>query len=194
MHYLLTPTHPKIEGGIFQSSISDREALTVTLPLGNIEAACAQAQSYVKNGIGDDILPSSITSSKFQSAPISANRWLSLASPGPEHAGEDDYFSSDFADERLERTFGKLGESGTRLCFLYGGSDQHVPATVNKEKLVGQWHEHIKKRGGVVDEASGIVEGASHTLKEGGKALEELVGRVVSFLLTSNMPRTAISL
>ena len=39
-------------------------------------------------------------------APVSAKRRLSLASPGPSHSGEDDFFSSDLDDERLATTFG----------------------------------------------------------------------------------------
>ena len=184
MHYLLSrPNLPEIDGAIFQGSVSDRETLTMSLPHAEYEAACLLAQKYIDEGRGEDILPSSVTKSSFTSAPVSAMRFLSLASPAPLHAGEDDYFSSDLADEKLEKTFGALRNTGTmRICFLYSGSDQYVPDSVDKVKMVERWHEYVKKGGSVVDEGSGVVGGATHTLIEGGKGLEDLVKRVVGFL------------
>ena len=183
MHYLLAkPALPKIDGAIFQGSVSDREAMTMFLPPSMYNSACTLAQSYIDDGRGDDILPFSVTKSSYMSAPVSANRFFSLASPAPLHAGEDDYFGSDLADDRLEKTFGVLGRTGTRLCFLFSGKDQHVPGTIDKLKMVERWHQHVKKGGAVVDESSGVVDGATHTLKEGGKGLEDLVKRIVGFL------------
>ena len=184
MHYLLSPLVQltKIDGGIFQASASDREIIVQTLSPAEYESACSLAKAYVNDGRGDDILPLNATKSVFDRSPVSAQRWLSLASPGPEHAGQDDYFSSDLDDKRLQHSFGRLGKSGARLCFLFSGSDQYVPETVDKEKLIGRWHEHIRRGGGVIDEGSGIVPGASHTLKEAGNGLDDLVGRVVAFV------------
>ena len=76
------------------------------------------AQRYVREGKENDVLPNEATGMLFP-APMSAKRYLSLISPGPEHAGEDDYFSSDFDDERLKGTFGKVGRTGTPM--LVGG-------------------------------------------------------------------------
>ena len=183
MHYLLSrPSLPEIDGVIFQGSVSDRETLTMSLPHAEYEAACQHAQKYIDEGRGEDILPFSITESSFTSAPVSAKRFLSLASPGPLHAGEDDYFSSDLADERLEKTFGVLRSTGTRICFLFSGSDQYVPDSVDKVKMVERWHDYVRNGSSVVDEASGVVDGATHTLSEGGKGLEDLVKRVIGFL------------
>ena len=183
MHYSIQPgLRPKIQGVIFQASASDREALVTLIPSDEYRSACAVARSYIDNGKGEDILPFKLTSSSFQTAPVSARRWLSFASPGPDHAGEDDYFSSDFDDERLGRIFGELGEKGLRICFLYSGNDQYVPGAIDKSKLVESWHKHIRQRGGVIDEGSGVVRGASHTLKEGGTSLEDLIERVIGFL------------
>ena len=183
MHYLLSkPALPKVDGAIFQASASDREVMTMFLPPSSYDSSCALAQSYIDEGRADDILPFSATKLLFMSAPVSAKRFLSLASPGPLHAGEDDYFSSDLEDKRLEKTFGALGKTVTRLSFLFSGRDQYVPSTVDKMKMVERWHEHVRRGGGVIDERSGVVGGATHTLKEGGKGLEDLVKRVVGFL------------
>ena len=183
MHYLLSqPILPDIDGAIFQGSVSDRETLTMSLPHSEYEAACLLAQKYIDEGRGEDILPFSVTKSSFTSAPVSAKRFLSLASPGPLHAGEDDYFSSDLADEKLEKTFGALRNMAVRICFLYSGSDQYVPESVDKVRTVERWHEYVRNGSSVVDEGSGVVDGATHTLIEGGKGLEDLVKRVVGFL------------
>ena len=183
MHYCIGPgSRPQTHGAIFQASISDREALTTFVPSDDYQSTCAVAQSYLSDGRGEDILPFKLTTSSFQTAPMSARRWISLASPGPAHEGEDDFFSSDFDDERLSKIFEQLGKTGKRITFLYSGSDQYVPSAIDKPKLVEKWHEHVKRGGGIVDEGSGVVPGASHTLKEGGEPLKALVERVIGFL------------
>ena len=182
MHYSIHPgsRRPKIDGVIFQASASDRETLASLLSSDDYQSACAIAQSYISEGRGEDILPFKLTNSSFQKTPLSARRWMSLASP--DHKGEDDYFSSDFDDQRLSEIFGELAKTGKRISFLYSGSDQYVPSTIDKSKLVESWHEHVRRNGGIVDESSGVVTGASHTLKENGKPLEDLVKRIIGFL------------
>lgn len=182
MHYSIHPgsRRPKIDGVIFQASVSDRETLASWLSTDDYQSTCAIAQSYISEGRGEDVLPFKLTTSLFQTTPLSARRFISLASP--DHEGEDDYFSSDFDDQRLSKIFGELAKTGKRVSFLYSGSDQYVPSTIDKSKLVENWHKHVRRNGGIVDEGSGIVPGASHTLKEGGKPLEDLVERVIGFL------------
>ena len=156
--------------------------MNLSLPPSFYHAACHLAQKYIDEDRGKDILPFSATKPIFASAPVSAKRFVSLASPGPLHEGEDDHFSSDLADERLEMTFGKLGSMGLRISFLFGGRDQYVPERVDKVGMVERWCAFVRRGGGVVDEGSGVVDGATHTLIEGGKGLEDLVKRVVGFL------------
>ncbi|KAI4136062.1 MAG: hypothetical protein LQ347_000112 [Umbilicaria vellea] len=190
MHYLLSPgfeERPKINGAIMQASISDREAIPMMVAQATHDSAVKIAQAYVEDGRVEDIIPSNITGEAFPRTPISARRWLSLISPGPEHDGEDDYFSSDFGDERLRGTFGKIGAAGVPICFAYSGADEYVPDFVNKEKLVAKWERIIREGGGVVDEASGVVRGATHTMAKSTKqrtsedSVQDLVTRVVGF-------------
>lgn len=182
LHYLIAGgERPKIEGGILQSPVSDREALTSTLSPAEYESSVKLAREYIDDKRGGDVLPTRVTGAVFPS-PVSANRWMSLASPGPDHAGEDDYFSSDLDDERVKRTFGKAGASGTRISLLYGGNDQYVPDAVDKDRLLSKWIRHIQEGGGVVDESAGIIMGATHNLKEHGKPTEDLIGRVLGFI------------
>ena len=69
-----------------------------------------------------------------------------------------------------------------RIGFLFSGRDEYVPEGVDKVGMVERWGGFVRRGGGVVDEGSGVVEGATHTLVEGGRGLEELMGRVVGFL------------
>ena len=188
MHYLLSPEvggegrRPKIDGGIMQGCVSDREAMGTMIGSELIEKANTMAHEYVRQGKAEYTLPSDVTGPIFEKVPVTAKRWLSLASPGPDHDGEDDLFSSDLSNERLEETFGQLGKERARLCWLFGGKDQYVPVSIDKEEMVKRWEDLARKGGAAVDEASGIVQGASHTLEEGGEATTQLIRRVLEFL------------
>ena len=182
MHYLLSPgERPLIDGGIMQGSVSDREAMETFMIPELLYQSVKLAQQYVKEGKGNDVLPDHLTNTIFP-APVSAKRWLSLASPAPDHTGEDDYFSSDFDDKRLSETFGKLGEMKTPILILFGEKDQYVPNNVDRVQLVNKWKIHIKKGGGMLDEGSGVIPGMSHNVKELGAPLEDLTTRVSTFV------------
>ena len=181
MHYLISPgQRPKIDGAIMQAGISDREAFD-TLDDPDIKKGVDIAKRYVREGKENDALPGYVTGMVF-AAPVSAKRWLSLISPGPEHAGEDDYFSSDFDDERLKGTFGAIGKTGTPMLILFSGNDAHVPKHVDKQLLLNRWSRHIKEGGGIVDQNTAVIPGASHTLKELGQPMQNIFARVNSFL------------
>lgn len=115
-------------------------------------------------------------------ARCTARRWLSLTSPGPEHAGEDDMFSSDLDDRRFQLTFGVAGKRGVALMILYSGNDESVPAKVDKEVLVTRMTKAFVDAGGKLGNRSGILPGASHTVKEVGSIREDLHERVTDFL------------
>ena len=192
MHYFVSPEdskeeggkgkRPNVEGGIMQASVSDREALEESMPDGLYEKSVKVAREYVKEGKGEDVLPYSTTEG-YLDTPVSARRWLSLLSPGPEHSGEDDYFSSDLEDERLQRTFGKMGAQGARISILYGEKDQYVPERVDRKALVGKWERFVREGGGVVDSGSGIVQGANHNLEGVPETVtRDLVARVRGFV------------
>lgn len=182
MHYLVSPgERPPIDGAIMQASVSDREGIEMLADQNDLKKGAELAQRYVREGKENDVLPDCATNMLF-AAPMSAKRWLSLISPGPEHAGEDDYFSSDFDDARLRATFGKIGRTRTPILMLYSGSDAHVPESVDKQLLVDRWIRIIKEGGGVVDQDSAVIPGASHTLKELGQPAKDVTERVNAFL------------
>ncbi|KAL9611217.1 MAG: hypothetical protein Q9167_004131 [Letrouitia subvulpina] len=182
MHYLISDgDRPKVDGAILQAPVSDREAMRMVLREDEYQQSVETAQKWIDDGKGEDVLPSNIAF-PILGARCTAKRWLSLASPGPEHAGEDDLFSSDFGDEGVERVFGKAGKQKARLLILYSSHDQWVPETVNKAALVKRWGNCFVAAGGSLDDGSGILEGAGHTVKEQGEVLENFTARVVSFL------------
>lgn len=182
LHYLISDgERPKVDGGILQGAVSDREGMVMLMPPKEYDTIVKIAQEYIDNGRGDDCLPIALTGGVYPGA-CSASRWISIASPGPHHVGMDDYFSSDFSDERLTKTFGRVGLSKTPISILYGGQDQYVPTSIDKEALIQKWIRHVKEGGGVVDEDAGVIEGATHALKEGGKPLEELNRRIICFI------------
>lgn len=154
----------------------------MTLAPDDYDHLNARAHDFVRAGRGDDVLPRALSAKALPGVPLSARRWLSLASPGPAHEGPDDLFSSDLGDARLARSFGKAGATGVPLCILYGGADEHVPGFVDREKLVGRWVKAVREGGGRVDEGSGVLEGVGHTMAEGGEGREEFLRRVVGFL------------
>ncbi len=171
----------KIDGGILQGPVSDRQAIVAGLDATFYEGSCTLAQSMVDAGEGNEILPGKSMKSFFGAAPVSAKRWLSLASPN--HDGDDDFFSSDLTDEQLMKTFGKLPK-GTPLCIMHSGSDEYVPKDLDKEGLIHRWIGIVKKGDGVVDEVNSVVlEGATHNLAGcSEEVLSRLVKRVLGFL------------
>lgn len=149
-------------------------------PLTSDSLGCEAAKEMIDQGLGDEIVPPSKLNSMFP-APTSARRWLSLASPN--HDGDEDYFSSDLTDEQLLKTFGKL-TGASPLCVLISGSDEYMPAGVDKAKLLDRWSKIAKKGEGSIDVVnSGVVKGASHNYaKNGDEIVADLVKRVVGFL------------
>ena len=76
-----------------------------------------------------------------------------------------------------------MGQSGAKIAFLFGEVDEYVPPHVEREALIARWEKHIRDGGSAVDEtSSGILTQGSHTLKEGGLAVEELIAKVNGFV------------
>ncbi|KAF2838303.1 DUF1749-domain-containing protein [Patellaria atrata CBS 101060] len=174
-----------IQALILQAPVSDREALLLLQGPTAYTGSIQLAQRFIHDGRPHDCLPTSATAGFFPT-PVSATRWLSLASPPPDHTGADDLFSSDFSKERLRGTFGRLARLRPRVpvCVLYSGEDEFVPREVDKVALVGRWEEVVREAGGGWDGVNGgVVEGASHNMETDGEGVvAELVRRTVGFL------------
>ncbi|KAL8692000.1 MAG: hypothetical protein Q9218_002892 [Villophora microphyllina] len=172
---------PRVEGGILQAPVSDREAIEMIYPKEDLERYNALARQFVKDGRGEEVLPNEV-SLPLLGARTTASRWLSLSSPAPEHKGQDDMFSSDFSASRFDETFGMAGRRGAALMVLFSGNDGFVPKSVDKESLVERMEKAFVDAGGKLGKGSGVLPGASHTVKEEGDVREDLLKRVCGFL------------
>ncbi|KAK6350921.1 hypothetical protein TWF718_004103 [Orbilia javanica] len=186
MHYLCRlevsqQAHGRLDGAILQAPVSDREAMCAMMGKETYDRSWKHALRLIKSGRGGEIMPAQITKEVFE-APCSAFRWYSLTSPNMD--GEDDFFSSDIKEEVLETTFGKVVPAETPLLVVYSGSDEFVPAFVDKKALVERWVAVCVRNGVAVDVLnSGVVENATHNFagcEEG--VFEEFLGRVGRFL------------
>lgn len=186
MEYLVgakAEQRPTVDGVILQAPVSDREALANGLPQAFMHEADQLALKMCREGHDKDAMPNRLTKPAFGRVAITARRWVDIASPGPDHTGADDYFSSDLSDERLKNTFGKLPPTAP-LLILYGGSDEAVPESVNKDDLVYKWIKTVQEGGGNVDRLNGsIVAEATHNLNGCPEpVVRDLVQRVVGFV------------
>ncbi|PNS17621.1 hypothetical protein CAC42_3016 [Sphaceloma murrayae] len=188
MHYVSSPLQtgaeldrPRVAGIILQAPISDREALLHALDKSTYDHANDIAQKMVRDGKESDCMPNEITGAVFGQCAITAKRWLSLASP--DQKGDDDYFSSDLPDERLQATFGSISRD-THLLLLYGAADEHVPEYVKPVEMLERWTTFASKAGAKVHpESRALLRGASHNLNgDPQPVLDELYRRVTAFL------------
>jgi hypothetical protein len=183
-----------LDGVILQAPVSDREAIGHAFVHSN-EKLVETAQSFIREGRGDDVLPLALGQYYFGKTPISAYRWLSLLSPNKD--GDDDYFSSDLPDERLKLTFGTFPRQ-TPLLILCSGADEYVPAHVDVPAIIRRWSDIVQEGGGVVDsENSGIIKGAFHNfMGNDEQVVEGLCQRVGKFLsgIVSNQSSSAAQL
>jgi hypothetical protein len=195
---------PQVDGAIMQGAVSDREAvhavLTTAPPeIANVlqlayteSVAMAKEAIYAENDTLDVLLPLSLTSKLGfpASAPLGARRFLSLVSPdSPQSPEEDDLFSSDLTDKRLEETFGMIATRGilkSKLMVLLSGNDQFQTDDINKETLLMRWKAATNKtmQNMYDDENSGVILGANHSLRgpDQAAARGELAKRVAHFL------------
>ncbi|KAK5107446.1 hypothetical protein LTR62_001244 [Meristemomyces frigidus] len=177
-------SRPPVQGLILQAPVSDREAHEAHLPQAFLHEANQLALKMCREGHGTDAMPQRISRPAFGTQmSITAKRWVDVMSPGPEHAGAEDYFSSDLSDERFRATFGKIPPT-TPLLILYSGKEENVPASVDKDDLVARWIRIVQESGGEVDRNNGsIVPEATHNLNGcAAGVVRDLVSRVVGFL------------
>ncbi|KAK2767837.1 hypothetical protein FQN54_003998 [Arachnomyces sp. PD_36] len=197
---------PPIDGAILQSPVSDREALLHTLKTGvpgispeeltklyNEAIEFAKKPTYTEDK-QDVTMPISMTAKLGfpGDTVLTCRRFLSLTSPdSPRHPEEDDVFSSDLDDQRLQQTFGMIASRGLlkqTLLALPGGSDQYVPPWVNKSELLKRWENATNAGAGGKkiwdDERSGPIPGATHSPSgdEQTEPRRELVSRVKGYL------------
>lgn len=157
--------------------VSDREFIETSVPRTSYLTALTFAESFITSSQGDEILPVSMRP-LFEDTPITAQRWFDIAAPlhptTKRPQGADDFFSSDIGDDVLSETWGVVGKLGLPVTVLYSGEDEFVPASVDKKALVERWRKVLVGAGGKIGKSWGLVEGATHALKD---VSEETLGR-----------------
>ncbi|KAL4928395.1 uncharacterized protein BDV17DRAFT_264123 [Aspergillus undulatus] len=182
-------TRPVVDGAIMQAPVSDREAL-LQIVKGSPEARDAYDKllTFAREQPARTVCPLELTGlvGLDPQTPVNARRFCSLASPeSPAKPSEDDLFSTDITDDRLSETFGQVAARGllrTTLVALYSGNDEYAPDGVDKEAVLARW-KHATNAGGEEkwdDEASGIIPGASHNVRDEGQAW--LIEHVLNYL------------
>ncbi|KAJ5950720.1 uncharacterized protein N7479_009133 [Penicillium vulpinum] len=213
LHYLYSPNpvpnkdfdfglqhmvRPELDGAILQAPASDREGLEAIIESSSqpdeLRKVYDQLVSFAKKQPftaekSDTILPMNLTAklSFPPNTPLSARRFLSLVSPSsPEEPSDDDLFSSDLNDKRLQETFGMVGTRGiikSKLLCLYSGEDEYCPHWVDKELLLRRWQQATEAGGAKWDaENSAVIPGASHNVHDEGQ--QDLIDRVLRYLQT----------
>ncbi|KAH3673699.1 hypothetical protein WICMUC_003515 [Wickerhamomyces mucosus] len=173
IHYSLSLFKDNIDGIILQAPVSDREAIKQLLGDQVYDEYNKEAQLIFDKYSGDELLPKKF-SDKFLGAPINAYRWLSLSLEG----GDDDYFSSDLSDEKLDETFGKLSKP---LLVLYSGNDEFVPKSIDKQAILNRWEGFVKSD--VWSKYSSLIPDASHNVANNpDSSVEFLIERVNKYL------------
>lgn len=193
-----------VDGAIMQAPVSDREGILWVVKCGTARDGPAQMRQIYNKAVADarrltyddhesvdTVVPLSITAriGYPPSAPVSSRRFLSLVSPdSPENPSEDDLFSSDLSDERLQGTFGMIRERGLlkqKMLVLYSGRDQSVPPWVNKGALLKRWQAAADAgERQIWDPRSMVIPNASHALSDSDQAEPRriLVERVTAYL------------
>lgn len=129
MHYLLSEHRDTVDGAILQGCVSDRQAV----PLEERELMQKLTTEALKCD-PDDILSRDHAIFMYET-PITAYRWCSLMIRN----GDDDYFSDDLDDTRLQDSFGSIMKP---FLIAYSDCDEYVPKSVDKIRLLALWRQH----------------------------------------------------
>ncbi|GJC86779.1 UPF0613 protein PB24D3.06c [Colletotrichum liriopes] len=158
-----------VDGFILQGPVSDRESIVDSVDPEWLKKSLEYAGEFIAEGKGGEAMPKDLLPSFFLT-PMTAYRWHSLASKG----GDDDYFSSDLEESFVSEVWNRFQQP---VMALQSAEDEFVPAKIDKQALVDLW----KKTSSKVHELSGLIPGASHTVKN-PESQQWLATRVVQFL------------
>ncbi|KAK0736958.1 hypothetical protein B0T21DRAFT_383043 [Apiosordaria backusii] len=170
----------KVNGIILQGPVSDREALIMSVDQHQLEKSITVATEMVQNDKKDHVIDLDDMPDGWKGSPVTAYRWLSLATKG----GDDDFFSSDLEDDALQTIWGGLD---TPVLILPSERDEWVPFSPPEvEAMIKRWAGFCKP--GIASEFSGLIPGANHRVDntevnpQGERWLVERVGRFLETL------------
>ncbi|KAH3902323.1 related to UPF0613 protein PB24D3.06c [Saccharomycodes ludwigii] len=174
IHYLLNKqTKTPVDAGIMQASVSDRSSFNINATEKGRELN-EIAIKLCEEGRQDELLSYEHMKMSWNT-PITAFRWNSLMNKG----GQDDYFSDDLTMEEL-----KFSEIQVPFLMVFSGSDEFIPKSVDKNKLLAKWKENSNKE--FWSKHSGLIPGASHNVKE-INLQDSLCSMVINFIKEFNL-------
>ncbi|KAI3533399.1 hypothetical protein CMEL01_16081 [Colletotrichum melonis] len=158
-----------VDGFIMQGPASDRESIEDFVKPDWLKKSLEHAEGLISAGKEAEAMPKDLVPSFF-STPMTAYRWHSLAAKG----GDDDYFSSDLKESFVSEVWNRFQQP---VMVLHSAEDEFVPAKIDKQALIDLW----KKTNSNVHELSGLIPGASHTVKN-PESQQWLAERVAQFI------------
>lgn len=200
LHYLYYKSEhrrPSVAGAILQAPVSDREFLTMVRGRDEkvqhaYEECLRIAEKSQIDGISPTLPIELTTQLGWPRGLVTCHRFLSLTSPSsPSQPQLDDLFSSDLSDEVLRNTFGAVGRSGLlvakglskpALLVLLSEQDECTPDALDKERLINRWKSALEEGGVSMAVSSGVVQGASHNVKQ-EQGQFDLLRRVARYLV-----------
>ncbi|KAL2181593.1 uncharacterized protein P884DRAFT_189049 [Thermothelomyces heterothallicus CBS 202.75] len=161
-----------VDGLVLQGPVSDREAVRLSEDGAEVERSLRVAEEMVREGKGGEVMEKEVMPKGWRGTPVTAYRWASLVGVG----GDDDYFSSDLPDSKLEEIWGKLKQP---VLIVPSEKDEWVSPEADVTGLVNKWKSFCKP--GIASDLSGLIPGANHRVdNEAGQ--QWLFDRVARFL------------
>ncbi|KAF7558691.1 hypothetical protein G7046_g5462 [Stylonectria norvegica] len=174
-----------VDGFIMQGPISDRESIHHFFP--DYQKSLDVAAKMVAAGREKDCMPNDSVVKEL-GAPISAYRFLSLASKGfvllevsccdytnlSQRRGDDDYFSSDLDHDTVTKYWTRFTSP---VLALHSEKDEFMPPGIDQEALNKRYRETTP----YVSALSGLIPGAGHGVEE-PDAQEWMAQRIVQYL------------
>ena len=175
VHFFNSHPDTTFSASILQAPVSDREIWVDEVPADLLQKSLVTAQQQRDAGDGGYPLPRyviDVVSNGRSLVPISADRWISLIAPAGQ--GKEDFFSSDLTEQQVADAFVGLRAAGRPVLIVIGGSDECVPAHIDKQDLLTRWTSAI---GANTHHLSQVLECANHSLTspESMRSFVELV-------------------
>jgi len=203
LHYISAPNtndplRPIVQGAILQAPLSDRDALMVFKVNKDPERKaffekCMQLIATIpEDEHKTHVLPLTWTMPLFGRAPLCVSRFLDLASPSsPENPRQEDFFSHDLHESRLNETFGQVGArqvlgqakaAQPSVLILISESDEVVSQPATAQDLLQKWEKELASdsaRSIALHSESTCIKDATHDISGGSPAQQK--ARLVSF-------------
>ncbi|KAJ0158095.1 UPF0613 protein PB24D3.06c [Colletotrichum tanaceti] len=158
-----------VDGFILQGPVSDRESIADSVNPEWLKKSLEYAEELIDEGKEGEAMPRD-----HQGASKTIIYSPLRRTTDQMQSGDDDYFSSDLDESFVSEVWNRFQQP---VMALQSAEDEFVPDKIDKQALVDSW----KKIGPQVHALSGLIPGASHTVKK-PESQQWLAERVVQFL------------